>query len=91
MEKGKGGKNWNMAAVCLCLQCTAESQAALETASFFRWSINTCKLTSSVRMGAPDSYEIRKKGELITHIVKKKHFKAQYVPLNKHFINLARS
>lgn len=61
MEKGKGEKSWNMAAVYLCLQCTAEFQAALETASFFRWSINTCKLTSSVRMGAPDSYEIREK------------------------------
>lgn len=31
-------------------------QAALDTASFFRWSMNTCRLTSSVRMGAPDSW-----------------------------------
>lgn len=30
-------------------------QAALDTASFFRWSMKTCRLTSSVRMGAPDS------------------------------------
>lgn len=28
---------------------------ALETASFFRWSMNTWRLTSSVRIGAPDS------------------------------------
>ena len=28
-------------------------QVELETASFLRWSINTCKLTSSVKIGAP--------------------------------------
>jgi len=31
----------------------SNNQVELETASFLRWSINTCKLTSSVRMGAP--------------------------------------
>lgn len=29
--------------------------AELDTASFFRWSMKTCRLTSSVRMGAPVS------------------------------------
>lgn len=29
--------------------------AELETASFFRWSMKTCRLTSSVRIGAPVS------------------------------------
>lgn len=32
---------------CVCIQVEEE------TANFLRWSINTCKLTSSVRMGAP--------------------------------------
>jgi len=32
----------------------------------------------------------RKQGELII-LMKKKHFKAQHIPLNKHFINLQRS
>lgn len=32
-----------------------QSHAALETASFLRWSMNTWRLTSSVRIGAPDS------------------------------------
>lgn len=35
-------------------------QAALDTASFFRWSMKTCRLTSSVRMGAPDSCRKRR-------------------------------
>lgn len=30
--------------------------AELDTASFFRWSMKTCRLTSSVRMGAPVSW-----------------------------------
>lgn len=30
--------------------------AELDTASFFRWSMKTCRLTSSVRIGAPVSW-----------------------------------
>lgn len=35
---------------------SANAYAELETASFFRWSMKTCRLTSSVRIGAPDSW-----------------------------------
>lgn len=32
-----------------------DAHAELDTASFFRWSMKTCRLTSSVRIGAPAS------------------------------------
>lgn len=39
----------------LCGETEMSVYAELETASFFRWSMKTCRLTSSVRIGAPVS------------------------------------
>lgn len=51
-----GGRAEGRAAMKYCkYKHLSHVQAALDTASFFRWSMNTCRLTSSVRIGAPDS------------------------------------
>ena len=41
---------------CCCCYCFRPAQAVDETANFFKCSMNTCRLTSSVNTGAPPSW-----------------------------------
>lgn len=52
------GSRWkkNAVSILFSLRWNCEFYAELETASFFKWSMKTCRLTSSVRIGAPVSY-----------------------------------